>query len=168
MHEWCEAFGYQLKNYRGMALFGDLKFEVMDNKVLVLQDRKSTPAAGQPASGPAMCHMTLLTCRMTLGRKLATYIDRLDANWHSNRHSNPDDVGIVFFQDMTLTFIYLWVDQYKCDNSLWQFDISPIWLFLAVNSIVFISQGKCLAKWTWYSQVDFSCTLESTVTMLIR
>ena len=141
------------------AVLSGFEFEVMDDEVQIVKEKLDTsywPAYIRTESW----HYWQDDWWAKMSKH---YIVRLDANWHSNWHSNPTDVGnrIVVFRDMIPTFIPLWVERYKCDSSLQQFDFCSSSCFSRWG-LLFL--GECLANWTWYSLVVY---MHFTVAMLI-
>ena len=101
--------------------------------------RNSIPAADQPTSGPA-----------TESRHC----------WQGDRWAKMRKHTSMDFSGMILTFIPLWVEQFVA--LVWFLVVVMFW---AIEGLVSISPGECLAKWMWDSLV---VSTHFAVTMLIR
>ena len=103
--------------------------------------------------------------RVTGGRKWGNIHWWAWGERHSNWHSNPTGVGNRSLQrhDTDLHSIVTgakWVWQFIA--AVWFLVVVMLW---AIEGLVFISPGECLAKWTWGSLV---VSKHFAVTMLIR
>ena len=119
------GLGYQLEKSEEVvtAVFAGLEFEVMDDEVRVVNEKLDT------SCWPAYirtCNriMTLLT-GWPVGENEETYIDGLDANDIQTDTATQSVWAIAVFRGMIMTFIPLWVERYKCDSTLQQFDFWP-------------------------------------------
>ena len=92
----------------------------MDDEIRVVKEKLGT------SCWPAyigICNriMTLLT-GWPVGETEETYVDGLDANGIQTDTATQPVWAIAVFRGMILNFIPLWMERYKCDSSLQQFD----------------------------------------------
>ena len=128
VHRWC-GLGYQLgkSDEEVTAVFAGFEFEVMDDEVRVVDEKLDTSC--WPAYiGTCNKNMTLLA-GWPLGENEETYIDGLNANDIQTDTAAQQLWAITVFSCMILTFIPLWVERYKCDSSMQQFDFWSSWCF---------------------------------------
>ena len=85
--------------------------------------------------------MTLLT-RWPVSESETTYINGLDANDIQTDTATQPVWAIAVFRGMILTFISLWMERYKCDSSLQQFDFWPSWCFELSRASFSFPQGN--------------------------
>ena len=123
------GLGYQLEKSDEVvtADFSGFEFEVMDDEVRAINEKLDSSC--WPAyNGICNRFMTLLT-GWPVGENEETYIDGLDANNIQTDTATQPMWAIAVFRVMMLTFIPLWVERYKCDSSLQQFDFWSLWCF---------------------------------------
>ena len=85
--------------------------------------------------------MTVLT-GWPAGENEETYIYGLDANDIQTDTATQPVWAIAVFRGMILTFIPLWVERYKCDSSLRQFDFWSSWCFELARASFSFPQGN--------------------------
>ena len=137
----CEAL---VTNWESLArrwrqFLRTFEFEVMDDEVRVVNKKLDTSC--WPAYiGTCNGIMTLLT-GWPGGENEETYINELDANNIQTDTATQPVWAIVVFRGMVLT-IPLWVERYKCDSSLQQFDFWSSWCFELSRASFSFPQGN--------------------------
>ena len=84
--------------------------------------------------------MTLLT-GWPVGENEETYVDGIDTGDIQTDTATQTMWAITVFRSMILTFIPLWVERYKCDSSLQQFDFWSSWCFELSRTSLSFSRG---------------------------
>ena len=107
----------------GDGSFCGLEFEVMDDEVRVVNEKLDTSC--WPAYIRTCNRIMILLTGWPVGENEETYIDGLDANDIQTDTATQPVWAIAVFRGMILTFIPLWVERYKCDSTLQQFDFWP-------------------------------------------
>ena len=118
------------------AVFTGFDFKVMDDEVPVVNEKLDSS-----------CWLAYIgTCNKIVtgwlvGENEETYIDGLDANETETDAASQPMWAIAVFGGMMMTLNPLWVERYKCDNSLQQFDIWWPWCFELSNASFSFSRG---------------------------
>ena len=123
------GLGYQLEKFtrRWRQFLRHLSSSWWTTEVRVVKEKLGTSC--WPAYiGTCNRIMTLLT-EWPVGENEEIYIDGLDANDIQTDTVTQPVWAIAVFRGMILTFIPLWMERYKCDSSLQQFDFWSSWCF---------------------------------------
>ena len=107
------------------AIFTGFEFELMDDEIRVAKEKLGT-SCWPACIGTCNRIMTLLT-GWPVGGNEETYIDGLDANDIQTDTATQPVWAIAVFRGMILNLIPLWMERYKCDSSLQQFDFWSSW-----------------------------------------
>ena len=132
---WCEALVTNWKRLRG----GN-GMELMDDEVRVVEEEIG--ASCWPASIGTCNRIKTLLTGWPMGENEETYTDGLDVNDFQTHTATQPVWAIAVFRGMILTFIPLWMERYKCDSSLQQFDFWLSWCFELLRASFSFPRGN--------------------------